>query len=426
MVCLRWLLPVRAVKPTAREQKKLETTSTNILFQKYSVWRRSSILTAIPGVIVSLAFNYLSLFENDLIGSDSVLNYWGQFCFLFAESSQVFMLIGAIAALLFWVKIHFSMRVLRIGWIIGTLAPFLPAFFPLEFTYQRDVVSTLSDANKEIAGLIFAFRYAFQLFPVVVTFPAGAIRASLRVRHMLPSSSIPGWVLIIAAPFYSIVVVVAFAILAQVAGDGFLLAGSFLIAVRPLIFLLRSDWLVEIRSEQLEAKIRVLVIVSNILGIIGAALLVVWAVDTLEYGTEEVARFVVETFSRFVATTVVFSDSLTMMAVQNRRIEHRRQELDGPSGHADLTDFSSAFPEKNNDVKEKDNNAHEKEKISWFSQPMTTTPEAHPERNTVISRILSPNPPEESTEREEETFFDSITSLFSMSPCSGGNVSTST
>ena len=35
LVCFRCLLPIRAVKPTAKEQGKLETRSSNELFQNF-------------------------------------------------------------------------------------------------------------------------------------------------------------------------------------------------------------------------------------------------------------------------------------------------------------------------------------------------------------------------------------------------------
>jgi hypothetical protein len=63
--------------------------------------------------------------------------------------------------------------------------------------------------------------------------PGGAVRAALRVRALFPHSSLAGWILIMCAPFYSVVVLVALVGVTQVAGNTLLFVGTAMVVCSP-------------------------------------------------------------------------------------------------------------------------------------------------------------------------------------------------
>jgi hypothetical protein len=63
--------------------------------------------------------------------------------------------------------------------------------------------------------------------------PGGAVRAALRVRALFPHSSLAGWILIMCAPFYSVVVLVALVVVTQVAGNTLLFVGTAMVVCSP-------------------------------------------------------------------------------------------------------------------------------------------------------------------------------------------------
>src|SRR5262249_27561528 len=89
-------------------------------------------------------------------------------------------------------------------------------------------------------GLGWAYYYLAVLSPAVLALVPGVVRACLRVKLLLPEAVLPGWFLVAAAPFNSLLVLVTFVALAQVAPSPLLLAGMLLWLAAPLVFLARA------------------------------------------------------------------------------------------------------------------------------------------------------------------------------------------
>jgi hypothetical protein len=66
------------------------------------------------------------------------------------------------------------------------------------------------------------------------------MRACIRVKMLLPGEVLSGWLLVAAAPFNGLLVLVTFVALAQVAPSPLLLAGMLLWLAAPLAYLARA------------------------------------------------------------------------------------------------------------------------------------------------------------------------------------------
>ena len=91
-----------------------------------------------------------------------------------------------------------------------------------------------------VEGLAWGNYYLFVLSPAVLALVPGMLRACLRIKRLLPESVLPGWFLVAAAPFNSLLVLVTVVALAQVAPSPLLVAGMLLWLAAPLAYLARA------------------------------------------------------------------------------------------------------------------------------------------------------------------------------------------
>ena len=229
----QWRIPdCKATEPEKARLGKHEITNDTV--HSYYVWRRSTLLAASPIVFISMILGFVNLngrFE------DSALNAWGKFLLFLQGTDSMFLFFPIAYAIASWHKLGGSILAVRIGWLLSFIMPLLPALFPLEMVIKKSILDPLDDATLAIYKLQIALSYAITLLPVIITFPGGAVRASLRIRWLLPNSSLAGWILVISAPFYSIVVCIALVVIMQVAGNSLLFLGTLVIVLAPVSWL---------------------------------------------------------------------------------------------------------------------------------------------------------------------------------------------
>jgi len=349
----RVFLPIRASIPNARERSKLESSSkTNEALQQFCVWRRSSLMVASPSVFASMILGFINL--EFYLGNDSPWNGFGKFLFVMLELSDLFLFVAVCYAATKWHQVRRSTRALRIGWTISIILPLLPAIFPLEMVVDQFVVFDLKETGDVFYVKIeLALRYVLQLLPVVVTVPSSAVRAALRIRHLMPHSSLPGWILLICAPFYSLVVLIALVVVTQVAGDVLLLIGTLLLVLKPCVYLLRGSLFVGVSTPKVEKQIRTTMYVGVALGVAGIVMVTLWAftanVGIRPIGSEkdcdredclltydQGAKILFEWIGRTLVTTVIFCDFLIAMVLKDWEHARNREDLLGPDRHTDF------------------------------------------------------------------------------------------
>ena len=225
---------IAACQPTPKECEALDEAGiTNARARSYLVWRRSCLVLASPFVSTSMILGLVGL--KDLTGESSEsFNALGNLMLFLTGIDTLFMSAGMSFAMHLWARPVVSMRSLRFGWLASFVLPLIPALFPIEMLFKQDFLEQLEEEygkeayNSAIFAtkLTLALAYAIQLLPVVITFPGGAVRGALKILGLLPQSTLPGWILVVAAPFYSLLVCVALVIVIQVAGNGTLFFGT--------------------------------------------------------------------------------------------------------------------------------------------------------------------------------------------------------
>ena len=356
---------MQKVNPSDQESQKLAAKAQqNESLQKFVVWRRSALLVASPSVFVSMILAFVNL--EGLFSPDSARNRFGQAIWLITSCADMFLLIAMMYSYFTWHQVVRSTRGLRIGWALATIAPFLPAVFPLEIIARQDFLDLLTNAEITFAKFVWALAYVIELLPVVVTLPGSAVRASLRVRNLLPHSSIPGWILIICAPFYSLIVLVALVVITQVAGDVLLLVGTFLVVAKPWLYMVRGGLFVGPSTPEVEGQISILLWIGLAVGIVGNVLVLSWALTANVSGVRPLGQpsgpddetiyllsfrqffqILFETIGRVMVSTVVFSDMIVGIVLQNYKDEMLKEEIVGSlERHRDFEAFEQALPVK--------------------------------------------------------------------------------
>mmetsp|Transcript_15747 Transcript_15747/g.23856 ORF Transcript_15747/g.23856 Transcript_15747/m.23856 type:complete len:442 (+) Transcript_15747:56-1381(+) len=337
----RPFLPIRSSVPNIQELTKLE--GQNEALQNYAVWRRSSLFLAAPSVVLSMILGLVNYgIGLSHPGSDN-LNGWCKFIMFMAEFSDFFLLGALLGAAFLFPQIRRSTQVLQIGWIVSLVSAFLPAIFPLEMLLANDVV--IVDQAAFLQGKVaLALTYAISLLPIVITLPGSAIRACLKVRNLFPNSSLPGWILMLTSPFYSLVVLIALVMVVQIWGNGLLLSGTLLLVIKPLGNVIWGRFFLEPNSEEVDRKIKILLLSSLGAGMLGLLLIAIWILTAdvgLDVGT--VVRLLFETIGRILVTTVVFCDFVVGMVLRDWEMAQKKKDVLVQEDYVDIEAFLQAL-----------------------------------------------------------------------------------
>lgn len=151
--------------------------------------------------------------------------------------------ISALAALLCWQKLRWSRRWLLIGWLISFLIPVGLALTPYGWWTAQEPMPTdpIKRLARQIEDVAEGMAYGYTLFiiflPNVLSLVPGVQRACLRIKTLLPQSIVPGWFLVSATPFYSLLLLVVFVAFSQIATNLLLLFGMLLWMAAPMLYL---------------------------------------------------------------------------------------------------------------------------------------------------------------------------------------------
>ncbi|KAK1740095.1 hypothetical protein QTG54_009045 [Skeletonema marinoi] len=359
---LGWRLAA-IVEPSQSEANTLNMKSEDIcsVMQSYLVWRRSSMLVSLPIMFYATLSGFLEMNrfreeEYDVLkeyGLASVVT----FIYAVPSIADAVLFLGAIGAHTRWHEWHYTSRVLKYGWLVSTLLPLIPVFVPfgvfVSKTYKDKVFEEcrqgqgffddyiVSSCDDFFQGTIstlkmtMAFYYGIKILPLILTFPSSCVRAALRIRGLIPDSSFSSWMISIAAPFQSMLILVSLIFLIQMAGNVCLVIAALLLCLSPWMYVIRLNLYVSISSDEREKQIDKNQNIMSCMYYGAIILLVVWAhTETLlgqpligphseEYTENPVMTYnyffqlVFESFGRLLLTTVVFGDALLCMTVKN-------------------------------------------------------------------------------------------------------------
>ncbi len=313
---------------TPREAQTLSAAGIDQRLQGLFAWRRSTLLVALPLLLLSVVLAFVQSAQTDTSGLTGV----GDLVVWLPTIALTLIPIGAARAVARWTELRASSKFLVICWVLSIAIPLLVALVPLDYLIdldtarQADLANGLSNqqVDAEILSVRFALAvsYALTLLPVVITIPGGVLRGAARVKSLFPSAALPGWFLVSVAPFYSVFTIVLFVLIDQIVGNGLLLVGVGLLAFGPWLYVIyrkvyaRPLSMAEAKTELARA--------SRLGGVFqfGALFCIVIFVFTQKVGGQhilgsddnkafftylQVSRTLGEVLSRNLATTVVFS-----------------------------------------------------------------------------------------------------------------------
>ena len=148
---------------------------------------------------------------------------------------------SSLLAAVCWARPRASRSILLAGWAASFLVPVLIALTPWSWWDANPEARWGQKFERITEGVVWGFYYITVLSPAVLALVPGIMRACIRVKRLLPQAVLPGWLLVAAAPFNGLIVLVTFVALAQVAPSPLLLAGMLLWLAAPLVYLARAS-----------------------------------------------------------------------------------------------------------------------------------------------------------------------------------------
>ena len=230
----------------------------DLVLQRHLAWRRSVLvlviaftaLTAAIDTATKLAggpqvsFNFLLRIDPEEGPPEPT--WFGDLADLLWLLSFYAMPASALLALLLWARPRASRSTLLAGWSASFVVPVAIALTPWSWWVVEppppatNAARLVRQYERTLEGLVWANYYLVVLSPAVLALVPGVLRACLRIKRLLPESMLPGWFLVAAAPFNSLLVLVTVVALAQVAPSPLLVAGMLLWLAAPLAYLARA------------------------------------------------------------------------------------------------------------------------------------------------------------------------------------------
>jgi hypothetical protein len=351
---LRWLVQPLWEAPRAGKDPQAD----DLVLGRHLAWRRSVLVLVIAVTALTAAidtatklvggpqtsFNFVLRLDLDEVPAQQT--WFGDLGDLLWMLSFYAMPVTALLALVLWARPRASRRVLLAGWCASFLVPVAIALTPWSWWTVEppppatDAARLARQSARIVEGLVWANYYVLVLSPSVLALVPGLLRACVRVKRLLPESALPGWFLVAAAPFNSLLVLVMAVALAQVAPSPLLVVGMLLWLAAPLAYLARAGTFTRplCSQEDLRGLARVQA-VAWVLIIASSVCLITYAASWQAFGLRlvglqprtslvrpwAVARYFLDFFGRSMFVTVLGADLLLRATLSAWR--HEREFL---------------------------------------------------------------------------------------------------
>lgn len=141
--------------------------------------------------------------------------------------SSVALAIGVWSAHRTWDTLARSRKILFVSWLIAFAVPFLVCLFPVRAGTQG--------AEAVAMGLTGALSAVILLAPKVLSLVPGLIRAALAAKALFPGSPAPGWLILLGAPLYLMLLFLVLQMPYQLAGGGFMALALIALVAAPVV-----------------------------------------------------------------------------------------------------------------------------------------------------------------------------------------------
>lgn len=216
------------------ERHTLESEARHIIDpdqQAFLAWRRSVLLLVALIFIPLTVSRFLESFDGPKLPTAARI-----FQMLPAFAEGLFCLV-AFDQLKNWAHWRRQRRILFFAWGLYFLAPFIVYLFPFrnvitnwEQMVDAAKLGSIPLATKHnlrmIVGLAFGLNALLALGPKIISLMPGLIRASIVTKLLFPGTTAPGWLMMLAAPFYALFAYIIVLVPYQVTGSWFFVAGN--------------------------------------------------------------------------------------------------------------------------------------------------------------------------------------------------------
>lgn len=277
---LEWMLV--QIPPSTYETLKLEAVGIpcSSPLASYCVWRRTMLLAAFPSLtfwgISSLHYLWGDMERYALI------TWFGKILIFLPIFAGLALVVGTAGALWHWTDPVLSNRWIMVGWILSLGLPFIPGFVPVDFILSKELLA--DPATHQWYNNFYAMVYMEALVPVYVSIPLGMVRASLRIRGLLPDNGLAGWILMVTLPFKMLLLTLGLAFASQMVGDVKVIVAMTLYMVGPIVYFWNRKLYTDPIAEDWREKVQRRQAIVRWSGLAALLLLSVWLFTADVYG----------------------------------------------------------------------------------------------------------------------------------------------
>jgi hypothetical protein len=228
-------LQIRTDEVLPSERTSLESQARHITdpdHQAFLAWRRSVLLLVAIMFVPLTVFRLFETFDGPHL----------------PPVARAFMLLPVIAEGAFcivafdqlrrWAQWRRQRRVLFVAWAIYFVAPFLVYAYPFRSAFDSyylartasEIFGIKLNASRDtihtVVGLAFGVQALLALGPKIISLMPGLIRASIVTKLLFPGTTAPGWLMMLAAPFYALFAYVIVLLPYQITGSWQFVVGN--------------------------------------------------------------------------------------------------------------------------------------------------------------------------------------------------------
>jgi hypothetical protein len=184
--------------------------------------------------------------------------------------------------------------------------------------------------------VLTSVTYAVGLVPILLSFPSGVVRGAARIKALLPSSTLAGWVLVILTPIYALFFVIALILVEQLVGRSLLLLGILLLTASPFVHVLAARlYVLPLTTDRDVRRLAAVQRWAGLLTVSGVVMILVWALTArfadspivgsasddalIDHNTAILGAL--ELIGRVLITTAVFSHLLLQITEASWRLD---------------------------------------------------------------------------------------------------------
>jgi hypothetical protein len=311
---------------TDAERAALEAQSPPITdpdVQGFLAWRRSVHLVVAVAILPLVLFQVINLAKS---GNNS-----GALNALFV----LHLLIDVGFTVLLWTQLgrwtrwQKQRRILLLGWLAFFLMPFVLYLYPLRSAMDDALAQGVADPRTRqltsiVVGMAASIGAMIELAPKAISLMPGLLRGALTSKLLFPGASGPGWLVLVLAPIYALLMYVVLIVPYQLTGSGFFVP-AMIGLIGAQIWMGRAGYQLA-RPENLDEalvlvrKVRTTYVALNLLGLLFVAFGVADLLSTLQLPIWQGLRVLISLLVNVLLLTLIATDQIVVNLVRGQKL----------------------------------------------------------------------------------------------------------